>query len=72
MATYSSAVYFIVTTFTTVGYGDFYGSTMQERLFLFAAQFIGIMIFAVLQGLTHQLITIPQLEDIITEKVDDI
>jgi hypothetical protein len=37
LTTYSSAIYFIVTTFTTVGYGDFYGNTMQERIFLLVA-----------------------------------
>ena len=31
---YASSVYFIVTTFTSVGYGDYYGNTMWERVFL--------------------------------------
>jgi hypothetical protein len=37
LTTYSSAIYFIVTTFTTVGYGDYYGNTMHERIFLLLA-----------------------------------
>ena len=47
---YCSAVYFIVTTSTTVGYGDYYGVTRYEQLFLIVMQFAGICIFALMSG----------------------
>jgi len=48
---YSTAFYFTVSTATTVGYGDYYGSTFNERLFLIFLQFTGICIYSLIQGL---------------------
>jgi hypothetical protein len=30
---YTAAVYWVITTFTSVGYGDINGHTLEERLF---------------------------------------
>jgi len=33
MAIYVSAIYWVITTLTTVGYGDYKGYTQQEYIF---------------------------------------
>jgi len=48
--TYSSAFYFITTTGTTVGYGDYNADTVYERLYLIVVEFAGICIFSVITG----------------------
>lgn len=49
-AVYIRAVYYIITTLTTVGYGDFKGFTNNEYLFEMAVEFIGIGFFSFLMG----------------------
>lgn len=49
-AVYIRAIYFIITTLTTVGYGDFKGFTNNEYLFQMAVEFIGIGFFSFLMG----------------------
>ena len=43
------ANYWICTVITTVGYGDYYGSTSLEYAFKIAVAFFGFVIFSVLQ-----------------------
>jgi hypothetical protein len=49
-AVYIRGVYFIITTLTTVGYGDFKGFTNNEYVFQMAVEFIGIGFFSFLMG----------------------
>jgi hypothetical protein len=49
IAIITSAFYFLVTTSTSVGYGDYFGTTMYERLFCIIVQFVGICIFSMMQ-----------------------
>lgn len=42
---YLTSLYFITTTITTVGYGDIYGVSMLERVFIILLQFLGILLF---------------------------
>jgi len=57
---YCSAFYFILTTATTVGYGDYTGATSWERLYLCLIEFIGICSYSMIyNGVTNQLIFIP-------------
>lgn len=48
MMIYWTAWYFITTSITTIGYGDIYGCTMAEKLFILGLLFIGIIIFTVI------------------------
>jgi hypothetical protein len=47
---YVNAFYFILTTITTVGYGDISGSTTYEYLFSMGVEFIGLTFFSFLTG----------------------
>jgi len=46
--TYIASIYQIITTLTTVGYGDFAGHTVREYVVLMAVQFFGILFFGYL------------------------
>jgi hypothetical protein len=47
---YVNAFYFILTTITTVGYGDITGSTTSELLFSMFVEFVGLTFFSYLTG----------------------
>ena len=47
---YIAAIYWVITTFTTVGYGDFAGNNTEEFFYQMTIQMIGIMIFSYLMG----------------------
>ncbi len=47
---YSTSFYYILTTITTVGYGDQYGSTSEEYIYTMVVEFIGITFFSFLNG----------------------
>lgn len=47
---YANSFYFILTTITTVGYGDINGDTTYELLFSMCVEFIGLTFFSFLTG----------------------
>jgi len=47
---YVNAFYFILTTITTVGYGDINGTTTAELLFSMCVEFVGLTFFSFLTG----------------------
>ena len=47
---YVNAFYFILTTITTVGYGDITGNTTNEYIFSMCVEFIGLTFFSFLTG----------------------
>ena len=47
---YIAGIYWVITTFTTVGYGDFAGNNIEEFFYQMAVEFNGIMIFSYLMG----------------------
>ena len=47
---YPNAFYFILTTITTVGYGDISGTTSEEYIFSMFVEFIGLTFFSLLTG----------------------
>jgi hypothetical protein len=47
---YIAAIYWVITTLTTVGYGDYTGYTEEEYLFEMAVEFIGIGFFSFFMG----------------------
>ena len=72
MYLYVTALYFISTTSTTVGYGDFGGKTDHEMLFLIVVEFAGICIFSIITGLYQQLIRVRNIHEIVVAKTNDI
>jgi len=50
MNQYLISYYFIVSTMTTVGYGDMYGSTGLERVFCWFLMLTGVFIFSMVTG----------------------
>ena len=71
-ALWASAFYFVVTTSTTVGYGDYGASTMAERIYCLGLQFVGICIFSTMQDQTAKYEYVTTLQTIVHEKVADI
>jgi len=47
---YIAAVYWVITTFTSVGYGDISGYTLEERIFQIALMMIGIAFYGYMIG----------------------
>ena len=47
---YLNAFYFIVTTMTTVGYGDFSGHTFYEQIYCIILMLTGVFIFSMVSG----------------------
>ena len=47
---YLNAFYFIVTTMTTVGYGDFSGHTTFEQIYCICLMMTGVFIFSMVSG----------------------
>ena len=47
---YITSLYWVVTTLTTVGYGDIYGNTVQEYIYTMIVEFIGILVFSIIMS----------------------
>ena len=43
---YLTSIYFIVTTFSTVGYGDYSATNTSEKIFCIMIMFVGVTAFA--------------------------
>lgn len=52
---YITSIYWVMTTLTTVGYGDFKGYTSQEYGFTMAVEFMGILIFSIMMGFINDI-----------------
>ena len=70
---YIKSIYWVVTTLTTVGYGDFKGYTYQEYILQMGVEFLGIGVFSYLMGSINDLVGSEQtLQDIIDERMEHI
>lgn len=70
---YITSFYWVITTLTTVGYGDFKGYTPTEYVLQMGVEFLGIGIFSYLMGSINNLVGSEQtLQDIIDERIEDI
>jgi hypothetical protein len=47
---YITSIYFIIATFSSVGYGDVYGYTQTENLFQIVVEMLGIIVFGYMIG----------------------
>lgn len=54
---YTTAVYWVITTLTTVGYGDIKGYTPPEYFFQMVIEFLGIGVFSFLMNCISDLFT---------------
>ena len=53
---YIFSVYWVCTVVTTVGYGDYYGGTTLEYNYTICLEFLGLVVFSVLQVAVHQVV----------------
>lgn len=53
---YITAIYWVVTTLTTVGYGDYKGFTTREFIFTMVVEFIGILFFSVIMASVNEIL----------------
>lgn len=70
---YITSFYWVITTLTTVGYGDYKGYTPNEYMFQMLVEFLGIGIFSYLMGSINSLAgSESTLQDILDERVETI
>lgn len=70
---YVKSVYWVITTLTTVGYGDYKGYTPTEYLLQMGVEFLGIGVFSYLMGSINDLVGKEEtLQDVIDERIEDI
>lgn len=70
---YVTAVYWVITTLTTVGYGDYKGYTPTEYLFQMVVEFLGIGVFSYLMGSINTLVASEStLQEAIDERMEEI
>lgn len=53
---YITSIYWVVTTLTTVGYGDYKGFTTNEYVFTMVVEFIGILFFSVIMASVNDIL----------------
>ena len=70
---YIFAFYWIFEVITTVGYGDYAGSTPEEYIFSIALEFMGLTFFSFLMGSINGIFnTSDNFDDLIEEKLDSL
>jgi hypothetical protein len=53
---YVTAFYFITTTASTIGYGDYGAKSPQEMYYMIIVQFVGMIVFSIISGAYKQVI----------------
>jgi hypothetical protein len=67
-------MYFVVTTLTTVGYGDYKGYTTPEYIFTYVVEFAGILLFAIILSALGEILDSDDVEngDLIENMLEDV
>jgi len=67
---YMTSFYFVVTTMTTVGYGDMSAGTIYEQIYLAILMMVGVFIFSLVTGsLASILASMDNMNAALTEKI---
>ena len=53
---FTTSIYWIITTFTSIGYGDVYGHTDLEYIYVILVEMVGMCFFGYMMGTFQQLI----------------
>jgi len=69
---YITSLYWVVTTLTTVGYGDITGKTEEEFLFTMVVEFIGILVFSIIMSTVNGFLSAQGDVDIVEVKSDQV
>ena len=69
---YTTAFYFITTTASTIGYGDYGAKSPYEMYYMIIVQFVGMIVFSIISGAYKQIIYVPSIYDVINLKSQDI
>lgn len=69
---YWTSFYFITTTASTIGYGDYGAKSWQEMYFLIFVEFVGMIVFSIISGAYKKIIQVPTVQDVINSKTHDI
>lgn len=69
---YITSLYWVVTTLTTVGYGDIYGSTVAEYIYTMIVEFIGILVFSIIMSTVNSFLSAQGDIDIVEAKSDQV
>ena len=64
---YITSTYFVIASFSSVGYGDVYGYTQMENLFQLMVEMLGIIVFGYMIGTFQQLLLSFQVKDQLDE-----
>ena len=67
---YITSLYWVVTTLTTVGYGDIFGKTEQEYIYTMIVEFIGILVFSIIMSTVNTFLSAQGDVDIVEAKSD--
>ena len=54
---YITSLYWVVTTLTTVGYGDIFGQTVVEYIYTMFVEFIGILVFSIIMSTVNSFLS---------------
>jgi len=69
---YIFSIYWVVTTLTTVGYGDIYGFSSNQFVFTMIVEFLGILVFSIIMSNVNQAIGQSGDIDVIENKIDQV
>lgn len=71
MEVYVNGWYYVTTSITTIGYGDIYGVTPLEKTYIVILEFLGILLFTMIQQRSRSLIFVKTQRQVNKENYDE-